>query len=103
MEYAIYSVISPEGCAAILWSDRTKAKHAAEALRLTTPDLLELGMIDGVIEEPVGGAHRDPRLAAANLKAAVLRNLDHLDRARVDDLLARRLDKYSGMGFCREG
>src|SRR5207247_3968692 len=67
-ENAIYSVISPEGCASILWRDGKKAPQAAEALRLTAPDLEKLGVIDGILPEPVGGAHRDPEAAAATLK-----------------------------------
>jgi acetyl-CoA carboxylase carboxyl transferase subunit alpha len=98
MEYAIYSVISPEGCAAILWGDRAKARQAAEALKLTAPDLLQLGVVDGIIPEPVGGAHRDARAAAANLKKAVVENLDLLAGTPLPSLLARRLEKYSRMG-----
>jgi acetyl-CoA carboxylase carboxyl transferase subunit alpha len=102
MEYAIYSVISPEGCAAILWSDRAKAPQAAEALRLTAPDLLKLGVIDGMVSEPTGGAHRDPRAAADTLKQCVIENLDILADTPVRDLLNRRLDKYSRMGIYQE-
>ena len=98
MEYSIYSVISPEGCAAILWSDRAKARQAADALRLTAPDLLQLGVIDGIIPEPVGGAHRDSHTAAANLKKALVENLDSLAKVPVPVLLERRLEKYSKMG-----
>jgi acetyl-CoA carboxylase carboxyl transferase subunit alpha len=98
MEYAIYSVISPEGCAAILWGDRGKAKQAAEALRLTGPDLLKLGVVDGMVPEPTGGAHRDPRSAAENLKRAIVENLDALARTPIPALLERRLEKYSSMG-----
>jgi len=98
MEYAIYSVISPEGCAAILWGDRAKARQAAEALRLTAPDLLQLGVVDGIVPEPTGGAHRDPRGAAAGLKKAIVENLDLLVRTPAPVLLERRLDKYSRMG-----
>jgi len=98
MEYAIYSVISPEGCAAILWGDRAKARQAAEALRLTAPDLLQLGVVDGMVPEPTGGAHRDPRGAAAGLKKAIVENLDLLVRTPAPVLLERRLEKYSRMG-----
>ncbi|MFZ1947112.1 MAG: acetyl-CoA carboxylase carboxyltransferase subunit alpha [bacterium] len=98
MEYAIYSVISPEGCAAILWGDRSRARQAAEALKLTAPDLLQLGVVDGIIPEPVGGAHRDARAAAASLKKAVVDNLDLLAGTPLPSLLARRLEKYSRMG-----
>jgi acetyl-CoA carboxylase carboxyl transferase subunit alpha len=98
MEYAIYSVISPEGCAAILWGDRAKARQAAEALRLTAPDLLQLGVVDGIVPEPVGGAHRDVRTAAANLKKAIVENLDLLAKTPFAVVLDRRLEKYSRMG-----
>ncbi len=98
MEYAIYSVISPEGCAAILWGDRSKAKQAAEALKLTAPDLLQLGVIDGIVPEPIGGAHRAPRQAAENLKKAIVENLDLLTSTPIEELLKRRLEKYSRMG-----
>jgi acetyl-CoA carboxylase carboxyl transferase subunit alpha len=98
MEYAVYSVISPEGCAAILWGDRSKARQAAEALRLTAPDLLQLGVIDGIVPEPVGGAHRDARAAAESLKKAITENLDLLARTPLPVLLERRLEKYSRMG-----
>ena len=102
MEYAIYSVISPEGCAAILWGDRGRAEQAAEALRLTAPDLLQLGAVDGMVPEPVGGAHRDPRAAAANLKKCIAENLGILKETPVPELLAKRLEKYSSMGMYEE-
>jgi acetyl-CoA carboxylase carboxyl transferase subunit alpha len=98
MEYAIYSVISPEGCAAILWGDRARAPDAAESLRLTAPDLLRLGVIDGVIPEPVGGAHRGPAEASESLKRAIVENIDRLNAGKVDEMLDRRLEKYSKMG-----
>jgi len=103
MENAIYSVISPEGCAAILWSDRTKAPQAAEALRLTAADLFELGVVDELVAEPLGGAHRDPEKAASALKEAVLRWLDDLAELSTEGLLTRRASKYRSMGvFERE-
>src|SRR5512136_2913594 len=86
MEYSIYSVISPEGCAAILWSDRAKARQAAEALRLTAKDLFELGVVDELVPEPLGGAHRDVEEAAAALKEAVVRWLDNLTRLPANEL-----------------
>jgi acetyl-CoA carboxylase carboxyl transferase subunit alpha len=98
MEYAIYSVISPEGCAAILWGDRAKARQAADALRLTAPDLLQVGVIDGIVPEPPGGAHRDARGAAASLKKAIVENLDLLVKTPIPVLLERRLEKYSRIG-----
>lgn len=102
MEYSIYSVISPEGCAAILWGDRAKAKQAAEALKITAPDLLQLGVIDGIIPEPIGGAHHDPKQAAENLKKAIIENLGLLAKIPREVLLKRRLEKYSRMGVYRE-
>ncbi|MFH0779152.1 MAG: acetyl-CoA carboxylase carboxyltransferase subunit alpha [Candidatus Eisenbacteria bacterium] len=101
MENAIYSVITPEGCAAILWNDRAKAPQAAEALRLTGKDLLELGVVDELVPEPLGGAHRDPELAASALKEAVLRWLGSLSELPVDELLRRRASKYRAMGVFR--
>jgi acetyl-CoA carboxylase carboxyl transferase subunit alpha len=98
MENAVYSVISPEGCAAILWNDRAKAPQAAEALRLTATDLFELGVVDELISEPLGGAHRDPEKAAAALKEAVLRWLDNLSKLSVGELLTRRASKYRSIG-----
>ncbi|MCX5801078.1 MAG: acetyl-CoA carboxylase carboxyltransferase subunit alpha [Candidatus Eisenbacteria bacterium] len=98
MENAIYSVISPEGCAAILWSDRAKAPQAAEALRLTATDLFEMSVVDELVPEPLGGAHRDAEKSAAALKEAVLRWLDDLSKLSVDELLTRRASKYRSMG-----
>lgn len=102
MENAWYSVISPEGCAAILWKDAAKANQAAEILKPSAPDLLELGVIDEIIREPLGGAHRDPDAAAASLKTAVLKNLDDLSRVKPDELMRLRLEKYGRMGFTRQ-
>jgi acetyl-CoA carboxylase carboxyl transferase subunit alpha len=101
MEYAIYSVISPEGCAAILWGDRSKAEQAAEALKLTAPDLLKLGVIDGIIPEPTGGAHRDPLAAGESLKKCIIENLDMLEKTPIEVLLESRLEKYSKIGSYR--
>jgi len=98
MENAIYSVISPEGCAAILWSDRAKAPQAAEALRLTAKDLFELAIVDELVPEPVGGAHRDAEQAAGALKEAVVRWLDKLAQFSARELLDRRTAKYRSMG-----
>jgi acetyl-CoA carboxylase carboxyl transferase subunit alpha len=98
MEYSWYSVISPEGCAAILWRDAAKAPEAAEALRPTAEDLLALGVIDKIIPEPTGGAHTDPAQSAKIVKAEILQTLDELKRKPVDLLLAERLQKYRRMG-----
>src|SRR5436190_365129 len=90
-ENSIYSVISPEGCASILWRDGKKSPLAAEALKLTAGDLERLGVVDGVLPEPLGGAHRGPEEAAATLKAALIRDLDRLAGVSPDQLLDGRL------------
>ena len=102
MENAYYSVISPEGCAAILWKDRAKAPEAAASLKLTGADLLSMKLIDEVVPEPVGGAHRDPDTAAENLKAVLKRNLEELKRMDPKELLEARRDKYRRMGLFAE-
>jgi acetyl-CoA carboxylase carboxyl transferase subunit alpha len=102
MENSIYSVITPEGCAAILWKDSSKAEQAAEALKLTAPDLLELKVIDEMIPEPLGGAHRDPEEAAKRVKDAVLRHVRGLIGLPAQELLDRRLEKYLKMGVYLE-
>jgi acetyl-CoA carboxylase carboxyl transferase subunit alpha len=98
MENAYYSVISPEGCAAILWKDRTAAPKAAEALRITAPDLLELGLVDAVIPEPLGGAHTDSKAAASALKDRTSGELDALNRMTPADRLKARYDKFRAFG-----
>jgi acetyl-CoA carboxylase carboxyl transferase subunit alpha len=98
LENAYYSVISPEGCAAILWKHRKHAPEAAEALKLNAGELLKLGVIDGVIPEPLGGAHRDPDLAARNLKESVVAALRELEKVPTDKLLQRRYEKFRAMG-----
>jgi len=102
MENAIYSVISPEGCAAILWRSREKADAAAEAMKLTASDLLELGVVDEVVEEPTGGAHADPDAAIAAVGEAIRRHLEQLDGVEPETLVARRREKYYGMGAWEE-
>jgi len=98
LEHAIYSVISPEGCAAILWDDPTKAPEAAAALKMTSHDLLKLGVIDEVIPEPVGGAHRDPQAIAERIAKALSTHLGQLEELPLEELLARREQKYRKMG-----
>lgn len=98
LENAIYSVISPEGCAGILWKDKAKAPQAAEVLRLTARDVLEVGVIDGLIEEPLGGAHRDPPQAARAISQVVSGAFTSLEQATEDELLTKRLEKYLAMG-----
>ena len=102
LEYAIYSVISPEGCAAILWGDAAKAPDAAESMRITAPDLLRLGVIDGIVPEPVGGAHRDWEGAASNLREALREHLRPLASMSPDDLVADRYEKFRKMGAFEE-
>ncbi|MFM8715527.1 MAG: acetyl-CoA carboxylase carboxyltransferase subunit alpha [Spartobacteria bacterium] len=102
LENAYYSVISPEGCAAILWKHRKHAPEAAQALKLSSPDLLEMGLVDGVIPEPAGGAHCDPEQAAENLKSAISKELQTLLKTPVDKLLRARYDKFRKMGVFQE-
>lgn len=98
LENAYYSVISPEACSAILWKDRRHAPEAAEALKLTADDLLRLGVVDEVIPEPEGGAHRDHDLAAAHLGTALRRNLERVKGLTTDELLEKRYQKFRRLG-----
>jgi len=98
LENAYYSVISPEGCAAILWRDSSKAPEAAEALKLTAKDLLKFGIIDEIIPEPLGGAHRDPKMTADNIKQAIKRNLNELCQISIERLLKLRYEKFRKIG-----
>lgn len=98
MENAVYSVISPEGCAGILWRDGKRAPDAAEALKITAADLKKLNVIDGIVKEPAGGAQKNHALAAANVKKAVLKALDELRGVPADELLERRYAKLRAMG-----
>jgi acetyl-CoA carboxylase carboxyl transferase subunit alpha len=102
LEYSWYSVISPEGCAAILWRDASKAPEAAEALKLTSNDLLDLGIIDKIIPEPPGGAHNNFQAMAVILKDEILRALAELEALPMDVLLQKRLGKFRQMGVYRE-
>ncbi len=98
LEHSIYSVISPEGCAAILWKDGRKGEVAAESLKLTSGDLFRLGIIDEVVNEPRGGAHRDPQGMARDLKKAIERHLGELERMDPKELLEKRYEKFRRMG-----
>ena len=98
MENAVYSVISPEGCAGILWRDGSKAADAAEALKITAPDLMKLGVIDGIVKEPAGGAQKNHAVAAANVKKAILAALKELKKVPVDELVEARYAKFRAMG-----
>ncbi|MCC6543619.1 MAG: acetyl-CoA carboxylase carboxyltransferase subunit alpha [Nitrospirae bacterium] len=102
LEHAIYSVISPEGCAAILWGDGTRAMEAAETLKLTAQNLKKLGVIDIIVKEPLGGAHRDAFIAAENLKESMLKALKEIETIPGDKLAAMRYEKFKKMGTYKE-
>ena len=102
LQYSTYSVISPEGCASILWKSAEKAADAAEALGLTSERLYELGLIDRIIQEPRGAAHRDPALMSAQVKHAILEELDLLESLDTDTLLKRRYDRLMSFGRFNE-
>ena len=98
LEHAYYTVISPEGCASILWRDAAKSAVAAEALKITAPDLMKFNIIDGAIKEPVGGAHHDYALMCENMKSTILSALEELDKYSAEELKKNRYDKYRKMG-----
>lgn len=98
LSHSVYSVISPEGCAGILWRDASFASTAAEALKITAKSLLELGIIDEIIPEPVGGAHSNPAQTAENVKECVVKNIKKLATLSTSKLLAKRFEKYAAMG-----
>src|SRR5262245_27861728 len=102
LEYSVYSVISPEGCASILWRDPSKVAEAAEQLKLTAPDLKRLGVIDEIVPEADGGAHRDPALSASHLRSALKRSLKELLQLSSAELVERRYQKFRAMGAHRE-
>lgn len=99
LEHAIYSVISPEGCAAILWKDQARAPDAASALRLTAKDLKGFNIIDEIIPEPIGGAHMDPAAMAESISAAIRRQLKGLRKLKPEALVTRRFKKFQAMGI----
>ncbi len=101
-ENAYYSVISPEGCAAILWKERSKSPDAAAALKLTAKELFEMHMIDGIIKEPLGGAHRNPQETAENLKAVIKKELAALKNIPKEKLIESRYDKFRSIGVFKE-
>jgi acetyl-CoA carboxylase carboxyl transferase subunit alpha len=98
LEHSTYSVISPEGCAAILWNNGAKASEAAELLKITAQDLFQMKVTDEVVEEPIGGAHRDPRRAAELLKESVVRNLAEIRNVPIDDLVKQRYERLRRIG-----
>jgi acetyl-CoA carboxylase carboxyl transferase subunit alpha len=101
-EHAVYTVISPEGCAAILWKDAAKAPQAAVALKIISHDLKNLGIIDQIMPEPIGGAHSDPLQAATTLKQALLENLDELNQLTIQERHQLRYDKFRKIGVFTE-
>jgi len=103
MEYAYYSVISPEGCASILWRTAEKASEAAEALKLTAPQLQELGVVDEIVLEPLGGAHKDYSATAAAIKKSIKSHLQELGKLSPKKLKEQRHDKFRQMGEFMEG
>jgi acetyl-CoA carboxylase carboxyl transferase subunit alpha len=103
LQYAVYSVISPEGCASILWKSQDKKEAAADAMGLTADRLASLKLVDEVLAEPLGGAHRDPEVMAQSLKSTILKHLDTLERLTVDVLLSERQRRLAGFGEFSEG
>ena len=103
LEHAYYTVISPEGCASILWRDASRFADAAEALKITSKDLLELGIIDEEIPEPLGGAHVDYSETAMAMKSSIVKALDSLSKLSNTELRAKRYDKFRAMGRFIEG
>lgn len=102
LKYCWYSVISPESCSSILWRSWDFKEQAAEALKLTAPDLLKIGIIDRIVDEPFGGAHRNHNEAAELLKKALIEELDIMSKVKKDKLLDNRINKFQGMGFWKE-
>ncbi|MBK36095.1 MAG: acetyl-CoA carboxylase carboxyl transferase subunit alpha [Gemmatimonadetes bacterium] len=102
MEHAWYSVINPDSCSLILWRDREKKEVAAENMKISASDLVELGVVDRIVPEPLGGAHKDPNLAATNLKQAIVSAIEDLNRRSIDELVPSRIDKFARMGKWEE-
>jgi acetyl-CoA carboxylase carboxyl transferase subunit alpha len=102
LQYSIYSVISPEGCASILWKSADKAEEAAEAMRITAPSLNEFGLVDEVLQEPLGAAHRDPQATAEVIRNALLKHLQDLEERNIDALLEQRQTRLDSFGQFKE-
>jgi acetyl-CoA carboxylase carboxyl transferase subunit alpha len=102
LQYSVYSVISPEGCASILWKSADKKEAAADAMGLTAQRLSQLGLVDEVIEEPLGGAHRDHAVTSERLKSAIIRHLSSLEKLPPDELRAQRQAKIASFGIFSE-
>lgn len=102
LQYSVYSVISPEGCASILWKSNEKAEDAAEAMRITADSLNEFGLIDEILPEPLGAAHRDPEATAEVIRNAILKHLDDIDQLDIDQLLDQRQQRLASFGQYKE-
>ena len=102
LQYSVYSVISPEGCASILWKSAEKAEEAAEAMRITASSLSKFGLVDEVLEEPLGGAHRNPAEAAEVIRNGILKSLDELERLTTEQLLEQRQQRLASFGQFKE-
>ena len=102
LQYAVYSVISPEGCASILWKSAERAEDAAEAMRITAPSLKEFGLVDEVLQEPLGGAHRNPDEAAEVVRNALLKSLEELESLSTEQLLEERRRRIASFGQFKE-
>lgn len=102
LEHAYYTVISPEGCASILWRDGAMTNTAAEALKITGPDLMQFNIVDGIISEPLGGAHRDHAQMGAELKKTIIESIKELSKLSAKDLKSKRYDKYRKLGVVAE-
>ena len=101
LQYAVYSVISPEGCASILWKSADKKELAADAMGITAERLDKFGLVDEIVKEPLGGAHREPQVMADDLKAAILRHLREVEQLPEEQLLAKRYERLRGQGIYR--
>ncbi|MFM7765001.1 MAG: acetyl-CoA carboxylase carboxyltransferase subunit alpha, partial [Sphingomonadales bacterium] len=102
MQYTWYSVISPESCSSILWRTWDKKEQAADALKLSAEDMLKNKLVDGIIQEPLGGAHHDPETAYKNVKAAIVKEMKALKALQTDELVKQRIEKFSAMGVVEE-
>lgn len=103
LQYSVYAVISPEGCASILWKSADKAEDAAEAMRITADSLNDFGLIDEILPEPLGAAHRDPEATAEVVRNAILKHLDDIDQLSIDQLLEQRQQRLANFGQYKEG
>ena len=102
LQYGVYSVISPEGCASILWKSAEKAEEAAEAMKITADNLKKFGLVDEVLQEPLGGAHRAPKDAGEVIRNALIRNLEELDQLSIEQVLEIRQQRLDGFGQFKE-